>query len=112
MPRSPVGDNIRIEAQPAGPTTKKEKAEVRASGIEGVIHRVYGGRVSVAGGCRWVGMLFGDLEGAGEKGGGETGSSARCLERGVRRGFDDALSGEKEVGRRLGSFVSLSQGAL
>jgi DNA polymerase alpha-associated DNA helicase A len=42
------GDIVRVETQPAGSATKREKVEVTASGVEGVVHRVYENKVSVA----------------------------------------------------------------
>jgi DNA polymerase alpha-associated DNA helicase A len=42
------GDIVRIEPQPSGSATKKEKAESTAGGVEGVVHRVFEGRIAVA----------------------------------------------------------------
>ncbi|CAZ86274.1 unnamed protein product [Tuber melanosporum] len=42
------GDIVRVEAQPGGSASKKEKTDVKAVGVEGVVHRVFEGRLAVA----------------------------------------------------------------
>jgi hypothetical protein len=42
------GDIVRIEEQPGGAAKKKEKAELKERGVEGVVHRVSEGRLVVA----------------------------------------------------------------
>lgn len=42
------GDIVRVETQPAGSATKRDKAEVTAAGVEGVVYRIYENRLSVA----------------------------------------------------------------
>lgn len=42
------GDIVRIEVQPSGSATKKEKSEIKDAGVEGVVHRTFGDKVSVA----------------------------------------------------------------
>ncbi|KAL7266393.1 hypothetical protein RUND412_011062 [Rhizina undulata] len=42
------GDIVRIEEQPSGSAKKKEKAELKEKGVEGVVHRVLEGKIVVA----------------------------------------------------------------
>lgn len=42
------GDIVRIEVQPAGSATRKEKSDIKAAGVEGVVHRIFETKISVA----------------------------------------------------------------
>lgn len=42
------GDIVRIEVQPGGSATKKDKSELSDNGVEGVVHRVFEGRIAVS----------------------------------------------------------------
>ncbi|KAH8155178.1 uncharacterized protein LAJ45_00187 [Morchella importuna] len=42
------GDIVRVEVQPGGSATKKEKSELSDNGVEGVVHRVFEGRIAVS----------------------------------------------------------------
>jgi len=46
------GDLVRVEEQPSGAAKKREKAELQAKGVEGVVHRVSETRLVVAVGSR------------------------------------------------------------
>lgn len=42
------GDIVRVEVQPAGSATRKEKADIKDAGVDGVVQRVFDNKVSVA----------------------------------------------------------------
>lgn len=42
------GDIVRVEVQPSGSATRKEKSDIKDAGVEGVVHRVFETKVSVA----------------------------------------------------------------
>lgn len=42
------GDIVRVEVQPSGSATKKEKSDIKDAGVEGVVHRVFETKISVA----------------------------------------------------------------
>lgn len=42
------GDIVRIEVQPAGSATRKEKSDIKDAGVEGVVHRIFETKISVA----------------------------------------------------------------
>lgn len=42
------GDIVRIEVQPAGSATRKEKSDIKDAGVEGVVQRIFDNKLSVA----------------------------------------------------------------